>query len=193
MSKVNQFLDAITARRTIYSLKPSLPEGLSIEDVQKVVQKIVKETPSAFNSQINRAVILTGQAHKDLWSKVIEGVDGNFAKRPISVRDEAFGTVLFMVNDEKTSELQGQFPAWASAFNQFADHSSGAAQISTWTALELLGLGAHLQHFNGFVKASASDDIVPKHYSVQAQLVFGAPVEAPQPKTYIDNEIKVIS
>lgn len=69
MSAVATYLKTLTARRTIYALKPELPGEITINDIQSVVQTIIKETPTAFNSQPNRAVILTGETHKKFGTK----------------------------------------------------------------------------------------------------------------------------
>ncbi|CAI7171053.1 CPS_collapsed_G0005980.mRNA.1.CDS.1 [Saccharomyces cerevisiae] len=36
---------------------------------------IIKETPTAFNSQPNRAVILTGETHKKVWDEVTKAIE----------------------------------------------------------------------------------------------------------------------
>ncbi|CAH01116.1 nitroreductase family protein [Kluyveromyces lactis] len=189
-----QFLKAIAARRTIYALKPELPSGVSINDVQEVVQAIVKDTPTSFNCQGNRAIILTGETHKSVWDSVVNAIEGdNGKKRPASARDEAFGSIIFLTDDKTTEKLQADFPAWSAIFPSFAEHSSGAAQISTWTAIELLGLGGHLQHYNGYVKAALPEGAIPQEWTVQAQLVFGLPAAEAGEKTYIDNPVKILN
>lgn len=186
------YLKAIASRRTIYALKPELPSGVTLADVQATIQSVVRETPTAFNSQPNRALILTGAAHRRVWSSVTDAIaDEAGKKRPASVRDEAYGSVIFFTDDTVTEKLQKDFPAWAAAFPQFADHTSGAAQIQSWTAIETEGLGAHLQHYNGYVKAALPDSI-PKSWSVQAQLVFGAPAAPAGEKAYADNKVEIL-
>lgn len=193
MSAVAPYLKTIAARRTIYALKPELPAGVSIKDVQSTVQEIIKETPTAFNSQVNRAIILTGAEHKKVWDSVANAIeDAAGKKRPESVRDEAYGSIIFFTDDKTTEKLQADFPAWAAAFPQFADHSSGAAQIQSWTALEALGLGGHLQHYNGYVKAALPAKI-PSSWSVHSQLCFGAPGAPAGEKSYIDNEVEIFN
>lgn len=194
MSAAKQFLKSLSARRTIYALKPELPAGVTIEDVQEAVQTIIKDTPSAFNGQSNRAIILTGETHKKVWDSVAGAIEGESGKkRPESCRDEAYGSIIFLTDDKTTEKLQADFAAWAPVFPSFALHSSGAAQISTWAAVELLGLGAHLQHYNGYVKAALPEGAVPQEWTVQAQLVFGAPAAGPGEKTFIDNPVKILN
>lgn len=185
------YLKAITSRRTIYSLKPELPSGVTIEEVQKIVQTIVKESPTAFNSQVNRAIILTGAAHKNAWNSVVNSFDNEAAKkRPESARDEAFGTIIFFTDDNTTKKLQNDFAAYAALFPQWADHASGAVQMSSWNALESIGLGGHLQHYNPYIKAGLPSGI-PAEWSIHSQLVFGTPAAKAGEKTYIENEVKV--
>lgn len=187
------YLNAIATRRTIYKLKPELPAGVTIDKVKDVVQAIIKDTPTAFNSQSNRAIILTGETHKQVWDSVVKALPNeDAARRPASVRDEAYGSIIFFTDEKIIEKLKGDFPAWAEAFPKFADHTSGAAQINSWTALETLGLGGHLQHYNPLVKAALPAKI-PAEWSVVAQLVFGAPVEGAAEKTYIANEVEIFN
>lgn len=188
---VANYLRSVATRRTIYALKPELPSSVSLEEVQSVVQAIIKDTPTSFNSQVNRAIILTGEAHKKVWNHVVESIPGDSGKRrPQSARDEAYGSIIFFTDDLVTEKLQANFAAYAAAFPQFADHSSGAAQIHTWTALRELGLGAHLQHYNGYVKGALPKD-VPANWNVHAQLVFGVPAGEPGEKTFEENPVKI--
>ncbi|CDO92724.1 unnamed protein product [Kluyveromyces dobzhanskii CBS 2104] len=191
---VQQFLKAIAARRTIYALKPELPSNVSISDIQEVVQAIIKDTPTSFNAQGNRAIILTGDSHKNVWNSVVDAIEGESGKkRPTSARDEAYGSIIFLTDDKTTEKLQTDFPAWSAIFPSFADHTTGSAQISTWTAIELLGLGGHLQHYNGYVKAALPEGAIPQEWTVQAQLVFGTPAAPPGDKSYIENPVKILN
>ena len=193
MSAVATYLKTLTARRTIYALKPELPGEITINDIQSVVQTIIKETPTAFNSQPNRAVILTGETHKKVWDEVTKAIESPAGqKRPASARDEAFGSVIFFTDDKVTEKLKADFPAYAAAFPSFADHTSGAAQINSWVALEAMGLGGHLQHYNGYIKAALPSKI-PESWTVQAQLVFGTPAAPPGEKTYIKNDVEIFN
>lgn len=189
---MSQFLKTLVSRRTHYALKNTLPEGVTIEQVQEIVQRIVKHTPTSFNSQTIRAVVVVGDLHKQIWNSVADAIEGESGKkRPISARDEAFGSIIFIDDEETVTQFQEKFAAFAAYFPVFATTSNGAAQINTWTALQEIGLGGHLQHYNGYVQAALGDRI-PKAWSVQAQLVFGTPVTGPYEKTFIENEVKIL-
>lgn len=184
-------LKSVATRRTIYALKPEFPANFKLTDLQATIQAIIKDTPTAFNAQGNRAVILTGATHKAVWDSVTKAIDSpDGQRRPASVRDEAVSSIIFFTDDKVTETLQEQFPAFASAFPGFADHSSGAAQITSWTALETSGLAGHLQHYNGYIKAALGDKI-PQNWTVQAQLCVGIPAAPAGEKSYIDNPVKV--
>jgi len=66
---------------------------------------------------------------------------------------------------------------------------------SVWTALEASGLGANLQHYNSEPgveeKISKAFDIPPT-WKINAQLVFGKPVEDPKVRTFEDIDARVV-
>lgn len=187
------FLQVFSQRRTIYSLKPELPAGVSIQDVQATIQTIIKEAPTALNSQCNRALILTGDAHNKVWSHVTDSMGNEGAKkRPASVRDEAFGSVIFFTDDAVTEKLQADMPAIADVFPGCASHATGGAQIAAWAALEGLGLGVHIQHYNQQVKESLPEK-VPAKWTVVAQLCFGTGVEPAPVKDYMHNPVEIFN
>jgi predicted oxidoreductase (fatty acid repression mutant protein) len=189
---MSAFLKTFTNRRTQYALKNTLPEGVTIAQVQEIVQQFVKNTPTSFNSQTIRAVVLTGALHQKVWDAVTGAIEGESGKkRPTSAKEEAFGTIVFFDDKDAISTMQDKFPAFADYFPVFASTSNGAAQIGTWAAIGELGLGGHLQHYNGYVEAALKGK-VPESWAVQAQLVFGTPTGAPFEKTFIENEVKVL-
>ncbi|WP_193434307.1 nitroreductase family protein, partial [Streptococcus suis] len=55
---MSNFANLQEKRRTIYALGKDLP--VSNEEVVALVEKAMKESPSAFNSQSSRAVVLFG-------------------------------------------------------------------------------------------------------------------------------------
>ncbi len=64
----SKFFDAVKTRRTRYAL--SKDPVISDERIQEVVSEAVKHSPSAFNSQSARVVILLGEQHDRLWDIV---------------------------------------------------------------------------------------------------------------------------
>ena len=59
------YLSAVKARRTIYTLK----NESTIDDkmIEKIISQAVLHTPSSFNSQSTRVIVLLKEEHKKLW------------------------------------------------------------------------------------------------------------------------------
>ena len=62
---VTHIQQAAEKRRSIYALNKQLP--VPAADVVKIIEHAVKHTPSAFNSQSTRLVVLLGAEHEKLW------------------------------------------------------------------------------------------------------------------------------
>jgi hypothetical protein len=65
MSPSSPFLDAIKNRRTIYALKKE--STISDAKVQEIINHVILHTPSSFNSQTTRVVLLVKEEHTKLW------------------------------------------------------------------------------------------------------------------------------
>ncbi|TGZ82179.1 Nitroreductase [Ascodesmis nigricans] len=192
------FLAALKARRTYYALKPSSP--ISNEKIQEIVNEVVLHTPSSFNSQTTRAVILFGDEHKKLWSiithdalKAVVPADA-FAATAQKVAGFAngYGTVMFFEDQVGVKKLQDAFPLYAPNFPVWSEHTAGAHHINTWTALEAEGLGANLQHYNPLIDDAVRKEWnIPETWALRAQLVFGERAGEPGPKTFVPIEERV--
>lgn len=64
MSK--DFFTAVKDRRTYYGI--SKEAVASDERIRELVEEAVKHTPSSFNSQSARVVVLLGEQHDKLWN-----------------------------------------------------------------------------------------------------------------------------
>lgn len=192
----NAFLTAAARRRTQYSLAPELPIPQS--EVTALIQEAVRQSPSSFNSQSSRAVILFGAESRRFWDLVKE------ALRPV-VPADAFaqteakldgfaagaGTVLFYEDSAPVRALQEQFPLYADNFPVWSEHSTGIAQYAVWTALSEAGIGASLQHYNPLVDAAAAAQWnLPSTWTLRAQMPFGAHAGPIGEKTYIDDAVR---
>nr|WP_201260011.1 nitroreductase family protein [Tissierella sp. P1] len=60
------FNQAVEKRRTYYGI--SKDKVVSDEKVQEIIEHAVKHTPSAFNSQTARVVLLLDKHHTRLWN-----------------------------------------------------------------------------------------------------------------------------
>ena len=187
------FLNQIKQRRTIYAIGRDL--SLDQAKIEEIIKDAIKHSPSSFNSQSSRAVILFGHSHVKFWTIVLETLrkivpaeafEGTSGK--INSFIAGAGSVLFYEDLSVIKALQEQFPLYADNFPVWSEHSTGIAQFATWTALAEAGIGASLQHYNPIVdeEVAATFD-VPADWKLRAQVVFGS-IEAPAgEKTFIDD------
>jgi predicted oxidoreductase (fatty acid repression mutant protein) len=66
----DEYIKAITHRRTIYGLNDTSP--VSNERIVEIVKGVMNTTPSSYNTQPGRIVLLLGAPHKKLWDIVSE-------------------------------------------------------------------------------------------------------------------------
>ncbi|MDF1495443.1 nitroreductase family protein [Caproiciproducens sp. CPB-2] len=191
------FLEALKKRRSYYAI--SKEKVLSDEEVVSLVEDAVKYTPSAFNSQSARTVVLFGKEHDKLWDITMEILRGivpakNFASTEEKINSfrGGYGTVLYFEDQSIVTGLQEQFPLYKDNFPVWSLESSGMLQFVIWTALESNGYGASLQHYNPLIdeKVAASWNI-PKSWKLLAQMPFGKPTASPDEKTFLPLEDRV--
>ena len=191
----NQFLDLITKRRTIYTIGKNVEQ--SPEYLSDLIQTAIKQSPSSFNSQSSRAVILFNSEHEKFWGIVADKLtsyakDEESAAKTTAKMDSfaaGVGTVLFFEDQTVVQALQQQFPSYADNFPIWAEHSTAIAQFATWTALHTEGLGASLQHYNPIVDEQVHAEWeIPANWKLRAQLVFGSIEGEPRDKDYLADE-----
>lgn len=182
------FLASFGARRSVYQLSAESP--ISDKRLEEVVQKALLATPSAFNTQSTRVVVLLGDQHRKLWDIVkasvapfVSGEQATATNGKIAGFRAGYATVLFFEDSAPYDPLAG-FKLYTDKFEGWREQTNGMHQLVVWTALALEGLGGNLQHYNPLI-----DNEVKKSWSVNpdwkllAQLVIGKPVgEAPAPK-----------
>nr|CCD17442.1 unnamed protein product [Trypanosoma congolense IL3000] len=182
-------------RRTVYQLKSELP--LPEDDVAQLVKDVVRECPSAFNSQSSRIVILFGEEHKKLWNITKDRLKANLSaeayQEAIKKVDNCFapaaGTVLFFEDRAVVEQLQQTFKTYADSFPVWSTESSGMAQYAVWTALATKGIGASLQHYSNLIReAVAAEWKLPATWEMHSQMPFGKALVGPGEKTYITDE-----
>lgn len=178
------YLDLLKKRRSIYGLGENV--SLSETEIENLIQEAVKESPSSFNSQTSRVVILFDDANQKLWSiveKTLEPLTPAEAfpatKEKLASFAAGKGTILFFEDMNVVKSLQEQFALYADNFPIWAEQSSGIAQHSVWVALAEQNIGASLQHYNPIIDAEvASTWDIPSNWSLKGQMPFGS-IEAP--------------
>jgi len=64
-----------------------------------------------------------------------------------------YGTVLFFEDMSIVESLQKQFPLYKDNFPVWAEQTNWMHQFIIWTALEIEGYGASLQHYTELIDA----------------------------------------
>ncbi|EFE48268.1 hypothetical protein NEIELOOT_03007 [Neisseria elongata subsp. glycolytica ATCC 29315] len=92
---------AAETRRSVYTLNKQLP--LSVAETAQIVGHAVKHTPSAFNSQSTRVVVLFGAEHEKLWQfaenalrAIVPADRFEPTAQKLAMFKAAAGTVLFL-------------------------------------------------------------------------------------------------
>lgn len=185
MSNLKDLQQLAEKRRSIYALSDNLP--VSNDEIVDLVEHAVLHTPSAFNSQSARIVVLFGEDHKKLWDiteetlKVIVGDDERFqgTKDKIAGFRAGAGTVLFFEDKGVVRNMQEAAPLYADKFPIWAHQTSAMHQYVIWTALASLDIGANLQHYNPVIDQRVADAWnIADDWELNAQMVFGS-IEQP--------------
>lgn len=171
-------------RRSIYALGKNLP--ISTDDINQIVEHALLHTPSSFNSQSTRLVVLHGDEHEKLWeltkaelAKIVPADKFAPTEAKLDMFKAGAGTVLFFEDTEVVQGLQANFSAYADNFPIWADHASAMTQYAIWTTLASQNVGANLQHYNPVIdEAVAKTWGIPASWKLRAQMVFGS-IEAP--------------
>lgn len=192
------FLSLAEKRRTYYCL--SKESTTTDEELQEILEKIVRNTPSAFNSQTTRVSLLLPGEHEKFWDtvmnclrKVVPAERFADTETKINSFKNGYGTVLFFEDIDNVQSLQVAFPLYSANFPIWSHHTSAMHQFATWTALELEGMGASLQHYNELIEEEVKKTWnFPASWKLIAQMPFGKPLCEPGVKEFKPMEERVI-
>lgn len=188
MSK--DFLKAVEDRRSFYGI--SKEPLISVDKIKEIIDHAVMHTPSAFNSQSARVVLLIGNHHDKLWDITKDALrkilpEDNFSSTEVKVNSfkSGYGTVLFFEDNSVIESLQQQFATYKDNFPIWSQQSNGMHQFVIWTALEAEGLGVSLQHYNELIEADVKKEwSIPSNWKLIAQMPFGKPTAQPGEKQF---------
>ena len=185
--------EGVLKRRSIYKLGKAMPVG---EDaVERIVKEATALVPDAFNMKSQRVVLAFGAKHEALWDAVQDAFGGKVPREKIDGFKAGSGTVLYFYDEEVVKSLQEKFPQYAANFPVWAQQSNAMLQLTVWTSLREVGVGANIQHYNPVI-----DDAVhglfglPENYILVAQMPFGGIVDEPpaKPAEDISRRVRVV-
>lgn len=170
---------AADKRRSRYDLSDTLP--VSMDELRGLLLEILRTTPSGFNSQTARLVLLQGDEHLRAWDIIQSRVQpltepAAFEKTVDKMNGfrRAAGTILFFEDGAILRDLEQRFPKFANNVPLFSAHTNAMHQYAVWTQLASLNIGANLQHYNPIADdALKSAFNLPQAWELHAQMVFG--------------------
>lgn len=191
------FLTAVADRRTFYGISKEVV--ISDSRIKEIIDHAVKHTPSAFNSQSTRVILLLGNHHDRLWDiamdalrKLVPADKFSSTEEKINSFKNGYGTILYFEDRSVIEGLQEQFALYKDNFPIWSQQANGMHQFVIWTALEEEGLGASLQHYNEVIKADVKKEWnIPDNWELIAQMPFGKPTAVPDEKQYLPIEDRV--
>ena len=200
MSNLKNLQQLAEKRRSIYALSNQLP--VSNDEIINLVDHAVLHTPSAFNSQSTRIVVLFGDDHNKLWQitedTLRDMVDNEEQFAATKQKMDSFkagaGTIMFFEDHSVVRDMQAAAPLYADKFPIWADQTNAMHQYIIWTALASIDVGANLQHYNPIIdKKVASEWNIDEHWELNAQMVFGAIEQPAGDKAFkpVDKRMKV--
>lgn len=194
---MSSFLDLVEKRRTVYAL--GTDSEYSKEDIENRIREVVKQVPTAFNSQTTRVVVLFDEANDKFWDhiydvqkNVLEGEMWDMMSGVMTGAKKGIGTVLFFEDKEAVEVM----PAQGARQEAYKQNNNANAQYAVWLALAEMDLGASLQHFNvgyeqGFDKGTKEMFNLPESYEMLAQMPFGSVEQEIGEKEHIDTDVQV--
>ncbi|WP_295731005.1 nitroreductase family protein [uncultured Limosilactobacillus sp.] len=191
----SKFNELASQRRSIYALGENI--NLSTTEIFDLVKTTVRNSPSAFNSQTVRAVVLFGQKSDQVWD-IVETTLQRIVKDPaafektkakIATFRAGLGTILYLTDTEIVHQLEQQFPSYADNFQPWSEQAIGGAQQAVWTALAEQNIGASLQHYNPLIDDAIHQAFdLPTTWQLRAEMPFGSIEQPAGNKDYLPED-----
>lgn len=186
--------ESLKQRRSYYNINKTLPvkEG----EVISMVQELTELVPDAFNMKSSFVAVALGAKQDLLWDTIYETFGGKVAREKIDSFKNGAGTVLYFYDSEIVKGMQEKFPLYAANFPSWAQQASAMLQISVWSGLRELGIGASLQHYNPVIDEAVRKLFdIPDRFLLVAQMPFGGIGQEPglKEKEEIEKRVKIFS
>ncbi|NLC96348.1 MAG: nitroreductase family protein [Erysipelotrichaceae bacterium] len=192
------YIDIIKKRRSEYDLNNKIT--VNEEDILNFIKDAVKYTPSAYNSQSSRVLVLLREEHEALWDLITEEIrkvaPAEGFEKTVSKMNSfkaAYGTVLYFEDLDTVKQLQDNFPLYAETFASWSVQSNAMLQYNIWTGLANMDLGASLQHYNPIIDEAVREKYnLPTNWKLYAQMPFGGKNSEAKPYEVTNLDERVI-
>ncbi|EHN59807.1 nitroreductase family protein [Oenococcus kitaharae] len=193
----HSYLELLKSRRSIRTIGKNV--DYSKEEITDLVEQVIKESPTAFNNQTVRSIILFGKSSDLVWEIIAERLKAEVpspeaydrTKAKIDSFEAGFGTILYFSDRPTIEKDMAQFALYKDNFCDWSEQGLGGAEINVWTALANVGLGANLQHYNPLIDDQIKQAFqVPDGWVLRAQMPFGS-IEGPaDDKDYLADDLR---
>lgn len=174
-------IESLQKRRSYYQITKELP--VNEDEIVARIEQLTELVPDAFNMKSSRVVVALGEKQELLWNTIFEVFGGKVPREKIDSFRAGAGTVLFFYDEDVVKEKQAQFPRYAENFPGWALQASGMLQLSIWSGLRELGVGASLQHYNPVIdEAMRALFALPESFHLVAEMPFGGISAEPEDK-----------
>ncbi|MFC3417921.1 nitroreductase family protein [Salinicoccus hispanicus] len=193
---MSTFTELLEKRRSIYVL--GTESKYSTQEISDRIGEVVKQVPSAFNSQTTRVVVLFDEANHAFWDHIyavqkdiLEGEIWDMMSGVMTGAKNGVGTVLFFEELDAVKKM----PTNVVRQEAYKQNNNANAQYAVWLALAEMDLGATLQHFNvgyeqGFDKGTKALFDLPESYEMLAQMPFGSVEQEAGKKEHIETNVQ---
>ncbi|MDA3932174.1 MAG: nitroreductase family protein [Tenericutes bacterium] len=193
-----EFLEALKSRHSQYALSKDI--NISQIEIENYLKGILTYTPSAFNSQSQRMMVLVGEKHDQLWNQLIEIMKGivkgkqfENTKAKLNGFKGAYGTILFFDDMAVIEDLQEQYPLYKDNFSKWSVEQNGMLQSNVWVGLSMKGMGASLQHYNELIEEYIKTNYdIPQKWELRAQMPFGKIEDPAKEKEHMDVNKRIV-
>ncbi len=185
-----KILESLKNRRSHYDIHKNIP--VSEEKVFDLIKEATELVPDAYNMKSSRLVVATGAKQDELWDNIDKVFENKIPREKINSFKNGYGTILYFYDNAVVKELQDKFPTYADNFPKWANQSAGMLQLSIWSALKELDIGASLQHYNPIIDDMIREMFdIPESWVLNAQMPFGGIGSHPEPKMSEDITLRV--
>jgi len=195
---MSNLTELVKKRRSQYMIGNDT--DLTNEEIVERITEIVRDVPSASNSQTTRVAFVFGDKNVELWDHILDVqkdvLQGDMWEMMSGVMEgakNAVGTILFFEDLEAVKEM----PTSPSRVEIYKQNNNANVQYAVWLALTEMNLGGSLQHMNvgyeqGFDKSVKELLGLPEHWEMQAQMPFGSIEGENGEKEYIADSERVV-
>lgn len=176
-----KILDSLKNRRSYYNIDKNIP--VKEEVIYKFIEDSTEIVPDAFNMKSSRVIVVTGDKQDELWDNIYDVFEGKVPREKIDSFKNGYGTILYFYDKDVVENYKREFESYKDKFEMWALQASAMLQITIWSGLRELGIGASLQHYDPII-----DDMVREmfdigdSYILNAQMPFGGILEEPDAK-----------